>query len=67
MAELNRRLQLLLSEEQFSFYKQLSEQRGQPVSELIRLAMDEVYRPASNLRPLQALHKIRASDYGLEG
>ena len=63
MAELNRRMQLLLSEEQFDFYKALSEKRGQPVSELIRRAMDETFRPATNVSSLQALRKIRHTTY----
>lgn len=63
MAELNRRLQLLLSDEQFEFLKQLSEQSGQSVSELIRRAVEETFRPASNVRALGTLRKMRETPY----
>jgi predicted DNA-binding protein len=63
MAELNRRLQLLLSDEQFDFLKNLSDQSGQSVSELIRRAVEETFRPASNVRALGGLRKLRATDY----
>lgn len=59
MAELNRRLHILVTEELYLFLQDLSRERRQPVGELIRYAVEKVYRPSSDLREIRALGKIR--------
>ncbi len=63
MAEYTRRLQILLSEEQHDFLQQLSERRRTSVGELVRRAVEEVYRPASSLSELQAIDRLRRRSF----
>ncbi len=63
MAELTRRLQILLSQEQFDFLKDLSARRDTSVGDLIRYAVDRTYRPSSSLVKLQVLHELRQNRF----
>ncbi len=59
MQELNRRLQVLLSEEQFNFIKDIARQRGQSMGDIVRNAVDRVYRPSLPVESRQHLQKLR--------
>lgn len=48
MPHYNKRLQILLSEDQFHFLKDLSERNNRPVADIIREAVEKVHRPSSN-------------------
>ncbi|MCE9599294.1 MAG: ribbon-helix-helix protein, CopG family [Spirochaetia bacterium] len=60
MAELTRRLQILLDPEQMEYLQTLSKQRRKSVAELIRESVDIVYRPRSDLGKKRALADLRA-------
>ncbi|MBL8020275.1 MAG: hypothetical protein JNM27_11465 [Leptospirales bacterium] len=60
MAELTRRLQILLDPEQMEYLQTLSRERRKSVAELIRESVDIVYRPRSDLGKKRALADLRA-------
>ena len=59
MAEYNKRLQILLTEEQHDFLHSMAASTGQSVGELVRAACEQVYRPHSSVRELQALQFLK--------
>ena len=59
MAELTRRLQLLLDPDQMEHLQAIAKQRRKSVAELIREAVDRAYRPRSNLQALRVLDELR--------
>lgn len=59
MAELTRRLQLLLDPEQMEHLQTIARQRHTSVAELIRSAVDRVYSPRTDLGPLRVLEELR--------
>src|SRR5688572_22146187 len=58
MADLTRRIHILLSDEQFEFLRDLSEREGRPVGDLVRSAFESVYRPSTPIVPLRALEVL---------
>ncbi len=65
MAELTRRLQLLLDPEQMEQLQALAKQRRKSVAELIREAVDRTYSPRSNLQALRVLDELRRGRHWL--
>lgn len=63
MAELTRRLQLLLEPEQMEYLQAIAKQRNKSVAELIRDAVEKEYSPRSNLRAVQVLEGLRRSSW----
>ncbi len=61
MPELNRRLHILIKEDQMEFLKDLSERRKRPIGELVREAVEQTYRPHGSLLGLRALESLRES------
>lgn len=61
MAELTRRLQILLDPEQMEYLQSLAKARRKSVAELIRESVDIVYRPRSDLGRKRALAELRAA------
>lgn len=61
MADLTRRIHILLSDEQYDFLRDLSEREGRPVGDLVRTAFESVYRPSTPIVPLRALEVLNAS------
>lgn len=62
MADYTKRLQILLSEEQYAFIKETAKSRRISVGELIRNAVEEIYRPRISLRELQALSSLASRE-----
>lgn len=63
MAELDRRFQLLLTQEQMEFLKSLSEERGSSVGDLIRIAVDQYYRPSSPAETGRILKELSQTSF----
>lgn len=63
MAELTRRLQLLLEPEQMEYLQAIAKQRNKSVAELIRDAVDKAYSPRSNLKAIQVLEALRDTSW----
>lgn len=63
MADYTKRMQILLSEEQNSFLRDLAERRGQSVGDLVRNAVDYAYRPAVHLNRARILEKLAERVY----
>lgn len=59
VADLNRRLQILLSEEQFAFLKELSSKTKRPVGDLVRMAVEKVYRPSTDIQKIRIIESFR--------
>lgn len=59
MAELTRRLQLLLDPEQMQHLQTIAKQRRKSVAELIREAVDRAYSPRTNIQAIRALESLR--------
>ncbi len=62
MTELNRRFQILMSEEQMMFLKSLADQRGDSVGELVRKAVDQAYRPSVKAKYIKVLQDLESLD-----
>ena len=58
MADLTRRVHILLKEDQWEYLKNLSELRQKPVGELMREAVESAYRPRSDARARFALKNL---------
>ena len=63
MAELTRRLQLLLEPEQMEYLQAIARQRNKSVAELIREAVEKEYSPRSNLRAMRALEGLKRNSW----
>lgn len=63
MADYTRRLQVLLTEEQFQFLKDLSRQKRRSVGDLIRDSVDRAYRPSSSLAHLRVVGELRSASF----
>ncbi len=63
MAELTRRLQILLDPDQMETLQRIAQERRKSVAELIREAVDTQYSPRTELRRVQALESLRAQTY----
>ena len=63
MADYTRRLQILLTEEQFQFLKELSHQKRRSVGDLIRDSVDQAYRPSSSLAHLRVIGELRSASF----
>ena len=63
MADYTRRLQVLLTDEQYDFLHQLAADRRQSVGELVRTAFEETYRPSQSIRELQVLQSLGERTY----
>lgn len=59
MAELTRRLQLLLEPGQMENLQSIAQQTGRSVAELIRDAIDRAYSPRSDLAARQVLERMK--------
>lgn len=64
MADLNQRLQILLTEEQMNFVKNLSRETGKSTGELIRTALDQTFRPEDPfIDRIRLLQRIAKEDF----
>lgn len=61
--EYNRRLQVLLTEDQFAFLNDLARRNRRSVGELVRHAIEHTYRPSVSTGPLRALSTIGRKTY----
>ncbi len=61
MADLTRRIHILLSDEQYEFLRDLSEREGRPVGDLVRTAFESAYRPSTPIVPLRAVEVLNDS------
>ena len=59
MENYNKRLHVLVTEEQFLHLKELSRNRRVGVGQLVREAIDQVYRPYSEINLRQQLNQLR--------
>ena len=60
MAELTRRLQILLDPDQMESLQAIAQKRRKSVAELIREAVDIQYRPRTEVRRIQAMESLRS-------
>lgn len=60
MAELTRRLQILLDPDQMESLQAIGQKRRKSVAELIREAVDIQYRPRTEVRRIQAIESLRS-------
>ncbi|HMU85625.1 MAG TPA: ribbon-helix-helix protein, CopG family [Leptospiraceae bacterium] len=60
MAELTRRLQILLDPDQMESLQAIAQKRRKSVAELIREAVDIQYRPRTEVRRIQAIESLRS-------
>lgn len=58
MAHLQRRLQILLSDEHYALLESLSVQEHCSIAELLRRAIDRCYLPSSRYRALASLKRL---------
>ncbi|MDH5655475.1 MAG: hypothetical protein OEZ34_06175 [Spirochaetia bacterium] len=63
MAELTRRVQILMTDEEYDFLKSLSDEKRRSVGDLIRSAVAKQYRPSSSVAHLWALDEIKDTVY----
>lgn len=63
MAEFTKRLQVLFTEEEYNFLKNLSKEKRRSVGDLIRDAVSRIYRPSVPLANKRALETIREREY----
>jgi len=63
MAELTKRLQILMTEEEFQFLKHLSGEKRRSVGDLVRQAVARTYRPSSSVSQLWALKDIEENTF----
>jgi hypothetical protein len=63
MAELTKRLQILLTEEEFQYLKNLSHEKRRSVGDLVRSAVARTYRPSTSVSQLWALKDIQENEY----
>ncbi len=59
MADLTRRLQVLLTGEQFDFLKETSRSKKKPVGDLVRQAIERAYRPSSSTALIPVLEELK--------
>lgn len=59
MADLNKRIHILLKNEQLEFLKRISARERKPVGELVREALELVYHPRSDIRSRLSLKRLR--------
>ncbi len=58
-----KRFNILLTDEEFSFLKEISKNENKPVSEILRNAVDYLYKPKSNIEIIQVLEKFYNKNY----
>jgi hypothetical protein len=63
MAELTRRLQILLDPDQMTHLKEIARQRRKSVAELIRESVDLIYRPRSDLKRKRILSDLKTQSF----
>jgi len=63
MPDYVKRLQVLLTEEQFHFIHELAKKRRSSAGELMRHAMEEYYRPKTSEKKKQILKQIEERSY----
>jgi len=63
MADLTKRLQLLLSEEEYAFLKALAFEKKRSVAQLIRDAVVSTYRPSVSLSRKGVLRELELESF----
>jgi len=63
MAELTRRLQILLDPDQMTHLQEVAKSRRKSVGELIRESVDLMYRPRSDLKKKRILSDLRGQSF----